>query len=293
MYYDTPRDFIGGVYDQLLYGDQPLGWDIIGKKETVRAANRDTFLGYVDRWYKPERMVVGLGGKLDGDPLETVQRLLGDLEAQETGAPAAVEVEVNGAPQVTIHRKESDQAHLCVGVRSYPLDHPDRYALQLLSTVLGTGMSSRLFTEVRERRGLAYYVFAHNQSYTDAGSLYSQAGDDINRADEAVETIAREFSKIADETVPAEELEKARALAKGRFVLRLENPQGMTMFGLSREVLEGTAVEPEEITAGLDAVTAEDVQRVAQDVIASAGMNLALIGPFDDAAPFEELLQGR
>ena len=88
MYYDTPRDFIGGVYDQLLYGDQPLGWDIIGKKETVRAATRDTFLGYVDRWYKPERMVVGLGGRLDGDPLETVQRLLGDLEAQETGRAA-------------------------------------------------------------------------------------------------------------------------------------------------------------------------------------------------------------
>jgi predicted Zn-dependent peptidase len=290
MYYDTPRDFIGGVYDELLYGEQPLGWDIIGKKETVRAATRETFLGYVDRWYKPERMVVGLGGRLDGDPLETVQRLLGDLESQDTGAPSPVEVERDSVPHVTIHRKESDQAHLCLGARSYPLGHPDRYALQLLSTVLGTGMSSRLFTEVRERRGLAYYVFAHNQSYTDAGSLYSQAGVDINRADEAVETIAREFRRIADEAVPAEELEKARALAKGRFVLRLENPQGMTMFGLSREVLEGQAVEPEEITAGLDAVTADDVQRVAQDVIASAGLNLALIGPFDDAAPFEELL---
>jgi len=176
---------------------------------------------------------------------------------------------------------------------SYPLGHPDRYALQMLTTVLGTGMSSRLFSEVRERRGLAYYVFAHNQSYTDAGSLYSQAGVDIARADEAVETIAREFRKIADEAVPAEELEKARALAKGRFVLRLENPQGMTMFGLSREVLEGKAVEPEEITAGLDAVTAEDVQRVAQDVIANAGINLALIGPFEDAGPFEELLERR
>jgi len=282
MYYDTPRDFIGGVYDELLYGDQPLGWDIIGKKETVRAATRETFLGYVDRWYKPERMIVGLGGRLEGDPLETVQRLLGDLGAQETGAPPAVQVERGPDPQVTIHRKESDQAHLCLGVRSYPLDHPDRYALQLLSTVLGTGMSSRLFTEVRERRGLAYYVFAHNQSYTDAGSLYSQAGVDINRADE--------FRRIADETVPADELEKARALAKGRFVLRLENPQGMTMFGLSREVLEGEAVEPDEIIAGLDAVTADDVQRVAQDVIGSGGMNLALIGPFDDAASFEEQL---
>jgi predicted Zn-dependent peptidase len=292
MYYDTPRDFIGGVYEQLLYGDQPLGWDIIGRKETVRAATRDTFLGYVDRWYKPERMVVGLGGRLDGDPLATVERLLGDLEPVETGAPAPVELGRDDGPQVTVHRKDSDQAHLVLGVRSYPLGHPDRYALQLLSTVLGTGMSSRLFTEVRERRGLAYYVYAHNQSYTDAGSLYSQAGVDINRAAEAVETIAREFARIAAEEVPADELEKARALAKGRFVLRLENPQGMTLFGLSREVLEGRAEEPDEVLAGLDAVTAADVQRVAQDVIGSHSLQLALIGPFDDAAPFEALLAG-
>jgi predicted Zn-dependent peptidase len=290
MYYDTPRDFIGGVYDQLLYDDQPLGWDIIGRKETVRAATRDTFLGYVDRWYKPERMVVGLGGRLDGSPLETVERLLGDLEPADTGAPPPVALNGDKGPRVHVHRKDSDQAHLCLGVRSYPIVHPDRYALLLLSTVLGTGMSSRLFTEVRERRGLAYYVFAHNQSYTDAGSLYSQSGVDINRADEAVETIAQEFRRIAEEPVPSEELEKARALAKGRFVLRLENPQGMTMFGLSREVLEGEAVEPDEVLAGLDAVTAEDVRRVARDVIGSNGVNLALIGPFEDAERFEALL---
>jgi predicted Zn-dependent peptidase len=290
MYYDTPRDFIGGVYDRLLYGDQPLGWDIIGRKETVRAATRETFLDYIGRWYKPARMVVGLGGRLDGDALGTAERLLGDLAPDETPAPEPVRLNGDNGPQVTIHHKDSDQAHLCLGVRSYPFVHPDRYALQMLATILGTGMSSRLFSEVRERRGLAYYVFAANQSYTDAGSLYSQAGVDIARSDEAVETIAREFHRIASETVPADELEKARALAKGRFVLRLENPQGMTMFGLSREVLEGRAVEPEEILAGLDAVTAEDVQRVAQDVIGSNGINLALIGPFEDEDRFASLL---
>jgi predicted Zn-dependent peptidase len=291
MYYDTPRDFIGGVYDHLLYGDQPLGWDIIGRKETVRAATRETFLDYTGRWYKPVRMVVGLGGRLDGNPLETVESLLGDLAAAQTPSPEPVQLNgEGGGPRVMIHHKDSDQAHLCLGVRSYPYVHPDRYALQLLATVLGTGMSSRLFSEVRERRGLAYYVFAANNSYTDAGSLYSQAGVDINRCDEAVETIAREFRRIAAEPVPSDELEKARALAKGRFVLRLENPQGMTVFGLSREVLEGHAVEPQEVLDGLDAVTAEDVQRVAQDVIGSDAINLALIGPFEDEGRFAELV---
>jgi predicted Zn-dependent peptidase len=290
MYFDTPRDYIGGVYDSLLYDDQPLGWDIIGRKETVRAATRETFTDYIGRWYKPERMVVGFGGKIDGDVRSEVIELLGDIEQVETGAPPPVQLSGNGGPRVKLHTKDSDQAHLTLGVRSYPLVHPDRYAVQVLATVLGTGMSSRLFTEVRERRGLAYYVFAANHSYTDAGSLYSQAGVDINRVDEAVSTIVGELKRIVDEAVPADELEKAKNVAKGRFVLQLESPHATIMFGLRREVLEGGATEPEEVLTGIDAVTAEDVQRVAQDVIGSNGLNLALIGPFDDEERFQKLL---
>ena len=290
MYFDTPRDYISGVYDQLLYGDQPLGWDIIGRKETVRAATRDTFLGYVDQWYKPERMVIGVAGKIDGDLVAEIERLLGDLEPAETGAPTSAALPPNGTPRVKIYTKASDQAHLCIGVPSYPLVHPDRYALQLLATVLGTGMSSRLFTEIRERRGLAYYIYAINHSYTDAGSLFSQAGVDIERIDEAITTTVAELRKITDEAVPSDELEKARNVAKGRFVLQTESPHGLIMFGLRREVLEGQAPEPEEILAGLDAVTAEDVQRVAQDVIGGSGLRCAVIGPFDDEKAFAALL---
>ncbi|MDP8910666.1 MAG: insulinase family protein [Actinomycetota bacterium] len=290
MYFDTPRDYIGGVYEQLLYGDQPLGWDIIGRKETVRGATRETFLDYLGRWYKPARMVVGVGGQVGDGLLERVEELLGDLEPGEVEEPAPAEISANGGPRVKLHTKASDQAHLSLGVRSLPLGHPDRYALQLLQTVLGNGMSSRLFTEVRERRGLAYYVYAYNAAYRDAGSLYSQAGVDIDRVDEAVETIARELRKIAEDPIPGDELEKARSFAKGRFVLQLESPHGMIMFGLRREVLEGRAPEPTEVLAGLDAVTADDVQRVAQQVIGRNGLNLALIGPFEDAERFERLL---
>jgi predicted Zn-dependent peptidase len=290
MYFDTPRDSIAGFYDELLYGDQPLGWDIIGTKDTVRGVTRDTFLEYLARWYKPERMVVGVGGRIEGDLVARLEDLLGDMPGGGTGTPTPVEAPANGGPRVALRTKQSDQAHLCLGVRSYPLVHPDRYALQLLVTVLGGGMSSRLFTEVRERRGLAYYVFGANNAYTDAGSLYAQAGVDINRIDEAIETIVGELRKIADEPVPSDELEKARSSAKGRFVLQLESPHGTILFGLRREVLEGQAIEPAEVIAGLDAVTAEDVQRVAQDVIGRGALHLALIGPFDDAARFEKLL---
>jgi len=288
MYFDTPRDYIGGVYESLLYGDQPLGWDIIGRKETVREATRDTFMQYLDSWYKPPRMIVGIAGKIGDDALARATELFGDLPGGDTSEPEPARE--HQSERVRVFTKQSDQAHLILGVPSYPIEHPDRYALQMVATVLGGGMSSRLFTEVRERRGLAYYVFGLNHSYVDAGSLYSQAGVDINRIDEAVTTIATELKKIAAEPVPSDELEKARNFTKGRFVLQLESPQGLILFGLRKEVLENRAADPEEVLAGVDAVTGEDVQRVARDLIDDEKLRLALIGPFDDAERFEKLL---
>ena len=288
MYYDTPRDFISGVYDELLYGDHPLGWDVLGRKETIEGATRDTFMGYLDRWYKPERIVVGVCGAVGEGLLDRLGELVGDLPAEDTGAPEPAPERQNG--RVKVHTKQADQAHLCLGVRSYPLKHPDRYVLEVLRVVLGGGMSSRLFTEVRERRGLAYYVYAINGAQTDTGTLVTQAGVDIKRIDEAVSTIVGEFRKVAAEPVPEAELEKARAYAKGRFVLQLETPQGTNMFGLRREVLEGEAVDPTEVLAALDAVTAEDVHRVAQDIVREDSPRLAVIGPFEDAERFEQLV---
>jgi predicted Zn-dependent peptidase len=290
MYYDTPRDFVGGVYEELLWGDQPLGRDIIGRKETIRAATRDTFLDYLGHWYKPSRMVLGVAGRIGDGLLERAQELLGDQPDGETGEPERAEPYANG--RVQVYTKQSEQAHVCLGVHSRPLDHPDRYALQLIANALGGGMSSRLFTEVRERRGLAYYVYGLNHSYTDAGTLYAQAGVDIGRIDDAIGTIAGELRKIAAEPLPADELEKARNFAKGRFVLQLESPQGLMMFGLRKEVLERRLPDPEEVLRGLDAVTSDDTARVAEELITADRLRLAVIGPFDDAARFEPLLDG-
>jgi predicted Zn-dependent peptidase len=286
MYYDTPRDYVGSVYEELVFGSNPLGCETLGTRDTIKSATRETFLDYIGNWYTPSRMVVGVAGMIGDDLIPRLEGLLGDMDGDRAGTAVPAEVTQSAEPQLRLHRKESDQANICLGVPSYPLGHPDRYALQLLGTVLGTGMSSRLFLEVRERRGLAYYVYAVNSSYTDAGTLVAQAGVDLKRADEAVGVITQEFRKLAAEVVPPEELEKARALAKGRFVLQTESPNGLMLFGLRREVLEGSAVEPEELLAGLDAVTAEDLQRVAKDVIENEGVRLAVIGPFDDEERF-------
>jgi predicted Zn-dependent peptidase len=288
MYVDTPRDYISHVYDELMYDSQPLGRSILGTKETIQAATRDAFRDYVGHWYTPERIVVGLAGNLGPSPVEKIEELMGDLPASQTGTPPSSPFGENG--RVRVHEKASDQAHLCLGVAGYPIQHPDRYALEILRTVLGGGMSSRLFTEVRERRGLAYYVFAANQGYTDSGTLYTQAGVDLKRVEEAVTTILDELRKIAAEIVPSDELEKARSYAKGRFVLSLESPQGTNMFGLRREVLEGQATEPSEVLAELDKVAAQDVQRVGRDIMRDEAFRLALIGPFDGDERFEKLL---
>ncbi len=289
MYMDTPRDHIGTVYENLMYGDNPLGWETLGTKETIRAATRDTFLDYLHEWYTADRMVVGVSGMVGKDLEPMLEELLGDLAADGRRRPAPAAPPGPG-PQVSVFHKDADQAHLILGVPSYPLEHPDRYALQLLAAVLGGGMSSLLFLEVRERRGLAYYVHGINHSYTDAGSLYAQAGVDLARIDEAVRVIVEQFERMAAERVPDDEFAKAKAMTKGRFVLRIENPQGLIMYGLNREVLEGKVPEPEELLRALDAVTAEDVQRVARDLIAEDRFRLAVIGPFDDEERFARLL---
>jgi predicted Zn-dependent peptidase len=289
VYLDTPQRYVGNVYERLLYADQPLGWDILGTKETIEAATRETFTSYLDAWYRPERIVVGVGGRIGDGLSDRLEELLGGIEPTPTGAAAPVEIPPDGSP-VALHTKSSEQAHLIVGVRGYPIGHPNRYALQLLAVVLGGGMSSRLFTEVREKRGLAYYVHASHSGYTDTGSFYSSAGVDVDRVDEAIKTILDELRKVAAEPLPADELEKARGYAKGRFVLRLESPQGTIQYGLRHEVLEGEIEEPDELIARLDEVTVEDVQRVARDLFEGKRLYLALVGPFDDPARFEALL---
>ena len=291
MYQDTPRDHIGTVYEDLMYGDNPLGWEVLGTKETIRGATRETFLDYVGEWYTADRMVVGVSGMVGDGLVPLLEGLLGDLQPDGDRKPAPAELDRSPGPWVEVeNRKDAEQAHLILGVPSYPIEHPDRYALQMLSAVLGSGMSSRLFLEVRERRGLAYYVHGMNHSYTDAGSLLAQAGVDINRIDEAIKVIVEQFQRMADEEVGSDELEKSRAMVKGRFVLRTESPQGLIMYGLNREILEGEVLEPDELLEKIDSVTAADIQRVAQDLISREKLNLAVIGPFEDDERFRNAL---
>jgi predicted Zn-dependent peptidase len=289
MDHDRPREYVEDVYETLLYGDHPLGRPILGSAETVDAMPREELLGYVERLYEPSRLVVGVAGRIDFDVRAELERLLGDV-ARPNGSVQPIPAPAEQRRSILIEPRDSEQAYFCLGTPAYPLEHPDRYVLQLIATVLGTGMSSRLNDELVSQRALAYFVFAATQGYTDCGALWAQTGVDVNRIEEAIEVVAKEFRRLVHEPVPPDELEKARNVAKGRFAFQLETPDGLIRFGLKREALESGAAEPQAAVDGLDAVTAEDVQRVAQELIGEEPLALAMIGPFDDSARFEQLV---
>ena len=282
MYTDTPRDIVGQVYDTARYGDSPIGRPIIGTKETVRAATRQTFLDYLGAWYRPERIAIGLGGNVTDALLADVRERFGALPGEPTPPLPETVIPTITEPLVAIERRDGDQAHIVLGVDGMRSNDEDRYAMAVWQAVIGGGMSSRLFTEVRGRRGLAYYVFGRNAAYTDTGSSAVQAGVDINRASLAVEVIAQELRRMVDEPIPAAEIQKAKRYLIGHTVLNQEDPSGRIFFGLRRELLDGGWIDLATVIKGIEAVTPEDLQRVGRRVVTLDRAVLAGVGPLDD-----------
>ena len=291
LYEDTPSRKVGEIYEELLYGDTPLGWDIAGKRQTIKKIKREDFLDYTNGLYAPENTVVVVAGgiqNLQSTINDLTQKWLGDWRNKKTWQYKVMS-DKQDRPAAKIVYKKTEQAHLALGVRGYNLFHPDRYALAVLSTILGGGMSSRLFIQVRERRGLAYYVYSLAEHFADVGYLASRAGVDLNKIEEAIKVILEEYRKI--EKVKEEELAKAKEFLKGRLILELEDSRFMaSIFGTS-EISEGKIRTPEEIMAKIDKVTLEDLERVAGDIFRPEKLNLAVIGPFKDGSRFRKLLK--
>jgi predicted Zn-dependent peptidase len=284
---DTPRDLVEERLEELLFGDGTLGRMRLGTEESIRAVTREQCLDFVGRYYEPSRTIVGLAGRVDDALVETVEELFGDLEPRPTdGSPRAT---LDRGRRVWLETKAVDQAQLCLAMRAYPVAHPDRYVAQLLTTLLGGGMSSRLTEELVMRRGLAYSMYTNSHSHSDAGALWAKGGLNVDKIDDAIAAVVTEFRRVAEERVAAAELDKARNYTKGRFVFSIETPQGMLGYALRREALERDVPEPDEIIEAYDAVTADDLQRVARDVV-GGGFYLALIGPYTEPERFEALI---
>jgi predicted Zn-dependent peptidase len=290
MYRDEPRSWINMLSDQLIFEGNPLGWEILGTEETLTSIKREDFLDYLNNWYRSRNITVAVAGRIGEEKaLEEVREVLG---RRERGDVAVLEkfTAAQKEPAVMLEERKTDQTHFILGVRAYHRFHPKREALEVLISALGGGMSSRLFQEIREKRGLAYYVHADWQDFSDTGALQIGAGVNNQKAVDAVEAVVMELKKLKDTPVPTEELKKAKEMLRGSLVLGLESTSGACSYFLGQEVLEGKVETPEEKLKKIDAVTADDVQKVAQEIFVTKGLNLALIGPFSDSDRFRHLL---
>jgi predicted Zn-dependent peptidase len=290
MYQDQPQDNVQNLFEELMWPGHPLGRDIAGTQESVSRLTRDDILEYADAHYRLPNVVIGAAGALDETKVMEFVRprltLPGDLNGH---APAVAPGPLDGA-HVMVRRQRTEQAHICLGVRAYSYVHPDRDVIDLLNTVLGEGMSSRLFLNIRERLGIAYDVHSFMQKHCDTGYMAVYLGVDPKKAVDAVKAVMGELARLCDEEVASDELERAKEFTKGRLRLELETTNGVAFWLTYQELLLGHIRTIEEELALVDAVTVADMQRVARDVLLGP-IQMAVIGPFTNDAQFRSAIQ--
>jgi predicted Zn-dependent peptidase len=293
LYEDMPARKIGDIYEQLLYGDTPMGWDIAGSKDVIRSITREDFMVYLAELYSASNLTVVVSGGIDSDKTASlVEKYFGQMKQFATKKFEALE-EAQGKSAVLVKQKQTEQIHIALGVRTVPISSPKRYPLSVLSAILGGGMSSRLFHEIREKRGLAYYVRSSSDEYADAGTLVSTAGIDPKRVVDAVEVMVAEYSKVAagEMALSDDELKKAKEFLKGHLVLDLEDSRSVSGFYAHQELLEDKIENPADVIAQIDKVTKDDIEAVGKEFFKEQTLNLALIGNFQDGQKLESLLK--
>jgi predicted Zn-dependent peptidase len=294
MYEDTPIMKVGDVFEQLIFSKDTLGRDIIGTERSVRGLKKQDFIGYREQHYYTDNIVVSVAGGIeDKDVLVLAQKYFGSLPRAGIQEERSYNfVSVQKSPQVLLKTKKNEQAHLILGFLAGKRGSKDRFTEIVLSAILGRGMSSRLFTEVRERRGLAYSVRTSIDNFYDTGEFATYAGVDVSKAKEAIKVMLEEHYKLASEKkgISPEELKKAKEYIKGHLALSLEDTKEINnLFGES-ELMLGKIETPEVIFEGIDKVGREDVVSLAKRLFVPERLNLAIIGPFKDRSQFEKII---
>lgn len=291
MIQDDPRDWVDVLIDQVMWPAQPLGRDVAGREETVNSFTRDAAMSYLARQYAPVNTVVSVAGDLSHEAIvKQVKAVMGDWKG---GPPTSLFPAEGGqsSPRLEISERPTEQAQLCLAVPALSSQHPDRFVLDLLNVILGEGMSSRLFLEIREKRGLAYDVHSQITHYMDTGAAMVYAGVDPRRAEDAVKAILEQLQAFKEEKVSAEEMTKAKEFTKGRLLLRMEDTRSVVGWMGAQELLLGEIKTVDEIVDIIEAVTPDDLQRVARSLYLPERLSLALVGPLKDEDRFAQLLK--
>jgi predicted Zn-dependent peptidase len=289
---DSPEELVHDVIDEVVWGDQPIGRSIAGTEETVGRIDRETMVDFWRRNYGPRRLVVAAGGDVRHDEVVALtERYFGDLTEHPAPDETTETIEDQSEARVRLIERETEQAHLCLAMPALPYSTERRYVQSTIEAILSSGMSSRLFQEIREKRGLVYSVFGYFRPYADVGQGVLAAGTDLERVEETVDALVGELRKLRDERVPEDELTRTKELRKGRLLMGFEDSRSVAAWIGSQESTYGEIKTPEEVMEKIDAVTAVEVQELAQELFRPDRLSLALLGPYTDPQPFATLLE--
>jgi predicted Zn-dependent peptidase len=287
---DSPSQLVNMLIDELLWPGHPLGRDIAGDKDSVAGISREMMLDYLACRYLPGNTVVSIAGALKHrEMVNAVSGALGGW-ADRQPRPGYEAYKERPFPRLKIEKKDTEQAHLCLGLNGLPLLHPRRFVLDLLNVILGEGMSSRLFTEIRDRLGLAYSIHSYADHLLDTGAITIYAGVEPKNLPVAIKAILEQLSRLK-EPVPEDELVKAKELAKGRLLLRMEDSRSVAGWMGGQEILTGKILSVDQVTSIIDAITADEIGRLARELLVASQLRLALVGPVAESEPLEKLLK--
>lgn len=290
MYRDNPARYVWDLYERLQFGNQPLGWDIGGKEETVLVLNRDDMISYMDSLYSPENMTLVLVGNLPAGVEKLAKEYFLSLPKRTKSNFKPFKKIAQKKFRVNVFCKATDQVQLVLGVEGFDRNNQKRYAAKVLASILGDGMSSRLFIQVRERRGLAYSVHAQHGSYKDTGAFTVYAGLKLEKIFEGLEVILAEEKLLISQKVTDEELKKAKEMIRGRIALQEESTNFLAEYFGTNFVLDRKIETFAEVLQKIDKVTKEDLQNLAKELFVKNKYNLQVIGPFQKKDQFEKVL---
>jgi len=287
---DSPPQQVAMLIDELLWPNHPLGRDIAGSKQSVAGITRDMMLDYLASQYLPNNTVITIAGNIQHQEMvAAVNQALGNWTNQRTRSEYVAYKE-QAAQRLHVETRDTEQAHLCLALPGLPLLHPKRFTLGLLNVILGEGMSSRLFAEIRDRLGLAYSIHSYTEHYLDSGSVTIYAGVETKNLSTAIKAILEQLSQLK-ETVPESELSKAKELSKGRLLLRMEDSRNVAGWMGGQEILTGRILSIDQVVSIIDAITTEELKQLAQELIVASQLRLAVVGPVPNDQPLAELLK--
>jgi len=289
MIKDSPSQQVHLLVEELLWPGHPLGRDIAGTKDSMAAITRGMMLDYVDSQYLPDNTVVAIAGNIQHEEAVTaVSQAIGSWAKQQPH-PGYSAYKEQANPRLKVERRDTEQVQLCLALPGLSLLHPRRFTLDLLNVILGEGMSSRLFTEIRDNLGLAYSVHSYIDHLLDSGAITISAGVEPKNLPVAIKAILKELSQLK-EPIPDSELSKAKELAKGRLLLRMEDTRSVAGWMGGQEILTGDILTVDQVVSIIDAITADRLKEIAQELVVGDRLRLAVVGPVADDEPLEELL---